>query len=299
MTAPTFRTVIKSYSDLVTRHSATVNGFIKQAKKKINAASNWVKTAFNIKEALDACETCDEILNNTKLKSAVIFAAGLSQKAQKHLTDEDLDKIAKSTLETLKVECDDLKSEILFRFLLTAGDSLGGSMRNLTGSLAQQTFVEQIMDTLIKKETKFKDIRNDKGKIKTIHWEDRVMIFDRTPKFIGKNIDVILLSGNISDFEKRNLIESKENYISVGEIKGGIDPAGADEHWKTASKALERIRAAFSDAECPKLFFFGAAIEESMAEEIYSDVTSGKLEFAANLNSENQTKALINWLISL
>jgi hypothetical protein len=31
----------------------------------------------------------------------------------------------------------------------------------------------------------------------------------------------------------------------LGELKGGIDPAGADEHWKTARTALQRIDDAF------------------------------------------------------
>jgi len=29
--------------------------------------------------------------------------------------------------------------------------------------------------------------------------------------------------------------------IWSGEIKGGADPAGSDEHWKTATQALNRI----------------------------------------------------------
>jgi len=32
----------------------------------------------------------------------------------------------------------------------------------------------------------------------------------------------------------------------MGELKGGIDPAGADEHWKTANKALDKMRKPFT-----------------------------------------------------
>jgi len=32
----------------------------------------------------------------------------------------------------------------------------------------------------------------------------------------------------------------------LGELKGGIDPAGADEHWKTGNTALNRIRESFA-----------------------------------------------------
>lgn len=299
MTAPLFHKVVKKPSDLVTKHSATVKGFINQANAKISTASKFVKEAYGIREDLANYKTKEEILNNQRLRRVVLFAAGLSQKAQGHLTEQNLDEIANTTIETLQADSDDIKSEILFRYLLTAGDSLGGSMRNLTGSLAQKIIVRYILNLLQEKEVEFKTTRTQKGKIQIIFWQNRVMVFDRTPKFIGKNIDVILLSGSIHDLTERNLIELKDNYISAGEIKGGIDPAGADEHWKTASKALERIRSAFSDIKCPKLFFLGAAIEESMAEEIYSDVISGNLEFAANINSEEQTSVLINWLISL
>ena len=33
-------------------------------------------------------------------------------------------------------------------------------------------------------------------------------------------------------------VENPKHYLACGELKGGIDPAGADEHWKTAGKAL-------------------------------------------------------------
>jgi len=63
--------------------------------------------------------------------------------------------------------------------------------------------------------------------------------------------------------------EATKSYIAMGELKGGIDPAGADEHWKTARAALDRIRKAFSKVEVsPHNFFVGAAIAKRMAQEI-------------------------------
>jgi type II restriction enzyme len=39
-------------------------------------------------------------------------------------------------------------------------------------------------------------------------------------------------------------------------LKGGIDPAGADEHWKTAGSALLRIKRAFqAEGLAPATFF--------------------------------------------
>jgi type II restriction enzyme len=91
-----------------------------------------------------------------------------------------------------------------------------------------------------------------------------------------------------------------ERYIALGELKGGIDPAGADEHWKTASTALERIRSAFSSRKLkPKTFFIGAAIEKAMAAEIFEQLSSGILDNAANLTDEDQLVSVSNWLINI
>ena len=89
-------------------------------------------------------------------------------------------------------------------------------------------------------------------------------------------------------------------YIALGELKGGIDPAGADEHWKTANSALERIRKAFLKENCsPKTFFIGAAIEKAMAQEIYQQLEKQTLTNSANLTNENQVVSLCNWLLNI
>jgi hypothetical protein len=95
-------------------------------------------------------------------------------------------------------------------------------------------------------------------------------------------------------------VEVEPYTIALGELKGGIDPAGADEHWKTAQAALNRIRQAFADAShSPLTFFVGAAIERRMAGEIWEQLESGMLSNAANLNEENQVASISRWLCSL
>ena len=89
-------------------------------------------------------------------------------------------------------------------------------------------------------------------------------------------------------------------YIALGELKGGIDPAGADEHWKTARTSLSRIRDAFNGHELsPHLFFVGGAIENSMAEEIWNQLEDNTLGNAANLTDANQVASLCRWLCNL
>jgi len=90
------------------------------------------------------------------------------------------------------------------------------------------------------------------------------------------------------------------SYVALGELKGGIDPAGADEHWKTARSALDRINTAFAaKAQKPHTFFIGAAIETKMASEIWESLKAGRLENAANLTDENQIASITRWLCNL
>lgn len=91
-----------------------------------------------------------------------------------------------------------------------------------------------------------------------------------------------------------------ERFIAFGELKGGIDPAGADEHWKTAQTALTRIKLAFANENLsPDLFFIGAIITDSMAQEIWDQLEDGTLKNAANLTKPDQVASLSNWLVEL
>ena len=95
-------------------------------------------------------------------------------------------------------------------------------------------------------------------------------------------------------------INQPQRYLVLGELKGGIDPAGADEHWKTAKTALLRIISKFHTLGLfPKTFFVGAAIQSNMASEIYTELQSGLLNYAANLGVDDQLTSLCSWLTTL
>src|SRR5262249_4535241 len=124
--------------------------------------------------------------------------------------------------------------------------------------------------------------------------------FDHKPKFLEKNIDAILIDTKGLKQITKEAFNEPGRYIAAGELKGGIDPAGADEHWKTANSALGRIREKFKNQKKqPALFFIAAAIEVSMAVEIFEQLRSGKLAHAANLTSTAQVQAFADWLTSL
>ena len=75
--------------------------------------------------------------------------------------------------------------------------------------------------------------------------EPRTLIYNLTVPLVKNNVDLCSFDATPDNLDESN----PKSYIALGELKGGIDPAGADEHWKTAKSALERIRKAFARAK--------------------------------------------------
>ena len=95
-------------------------------------------------------------------------------------------------------------------------------------------------------------------------------------------------------------VASPVRYLTMGELKGGIDSAGVDEHWKTAGTALGRIREALRKQNLnPPIFYVGAAIADRMASEIWEQLQDGRLINAANLTCDDQVASLCGWLCEL
>lgn len=110
----------------------------------------------------------------------------------------------------------------------------------------------------------------------------------------------VLTASGLSDKAKTHLAEQDKNEAINNLVEKFLKPAGADEHWKTANSALNRIRDAFSRRTLsPYTFFVGAAIENSMAKEIWAQLANGVLTNAANLNKVDQMASLSNWIVSL
>jgi type II restriction enzyme len=293
--APRF---IKSSDNLVTSHDATRSGFLEQVLRKTEKAAPYVAQAHHLLDKLNEAEVPSDLIGLDDIRDKLITAAGFSDKAAGYFSSDELEDSLLTVLEAIRVEGGEKwREEILYRFLLTRGDSLGGAMRNITGAIAQVKFTQAILTALKAKAIKpqIKTSSNNLDKVQQIVWPDRVCFFDKTPTLIGKNIDAILLSGGDTS---NDALSERGNYLACGELKGGIDPAGADEHWKTAGSALQRIRQSFPKNP-PKLFFAGAAIEESMAEEIFAQLKSGQLAHAANLTVPEQLSDLAAWLVAL
>jgi type II restriction enzyme len=305
-------------ADLITPSEEIRSGFVTLALERNRQATPFIEQARALKVIALQAKTPIDLLKIDEIRPALLTAAGFSDKAIGH-TDEvnqirAIELLIENFLEPAGTE---FVEELVYRFLLTRGDSLGGAMRNIAGKLAERKLTRAIISALTLTKITFQwfnTVSNTwiTGKsseadielsIKGLSWErkgeTRTLIYNKTIPLVKKNIDICLLRC-APDEIKSSTFRVPEKFIAFGELKGGIDPAGADEHWKTAQTALTRIRTAFATRNLsPYLFFIGAVIVDSMAQEIWSHLEEGTLKNAANLTDSDQVASLSNWLVSL
>jgi hypothetical protein len=312
-----YRNHLQSYENLVTTYEATRAGFVSLALEKNRKATPYVAEARALQQAASEATIPMDLMEIKGIESGLLTASGLSDKSLKHLSPENKNDAIRGLIKNfLEPAGAKFIEELVFRFLLTRGDTLGGSMRNVGGALAQKKLTRAVISTLSiagisyywqdSRTKKWIEMTDDDADIELslrgISWEQgkecRTLIYNLKVPLVRNNIDLCLF--NLSPEKLNNQYGIAESYIALGELKGGIDPAGSDEHWKTAMAALDRIRNAFSGAGfSPHIFFVGAAIEKRMAKDIWDHLEKGILSNAANLNEEKQVVSISNWLCNL
>jgi hypothetical protein len=303
---------LSSAADLVTPYENTRAAFLEMALEKNNRATPFVAEARDLQAQLAGIRTPDNLLGIESIRGALLTAAGISDKAFGHIGDEGKENAVFNLIERhLKPAGAGFREELVYRFLLTRGDSLGGSMRNAIGSLAQRRLSLAIISRFANANVNYDirignkyiqsknidvNIKQNAEQIKEILWSnkkgDRILLYNKKVSFVGNNVDLCLLSSKST--------EIPSNYLCLGELKGGFDPAGADEHWKTARSALLRIATSFEKERVDvNLCFIGAAVEASMANEIWEMLQERQLTFAANLTIDKHLSEFVSWLTTL
>lgn len=314
---------LKSATDLETTYEATRAGFVILALEKNRQATPFIHQARALKAAIARFDKPSDLLIAKDIMPSLIVAAGVSDKAAAYLQENDkINAINALIREYLEPQGDQWAEELVYRFLLTRGDTLGGMMRNIAGVIAQRKFSRAVISALsmLGLSYHYWDTESNKWlfqpshdadielRIKGLNWvtndKERTLLYNIKVPAVNKNVDLCLFNCNYTDFadsrSSRMTYRSNDLYLALGELKGGIDPAGADEHWKTASAALKRIERAFYDkSHSPYLFFVGAAIEKEMAAEIWGQLVTGGLVNAANLTNDHQLASLCLWLCRL
>ena len=320
-----YNNIITCADDLVTSYEQTRAGFIEAAIAKGYKAKPYIEQAKTLKSLASEATTPMDLLTIEEIQSSLLTASGLSDKSFKYFAEGDKTEAVKKMIREFLVPAgENFVDELVYRFLLIKGDSLGGSMRNYVGSVAQMKLVRKILSLLSLQRKGFKVLLKDGKKsnewsdstyeqvfdkadeVAAVYWNikqssesaDRILFFNATIPTVGNNIDISLYNASPDIFDGGKIAGKSERAIMFGEMKGGIDPAGADEHWKTGNSALERIRSAFSGCAV-KTSFIAAAIEKKMASEIYRQLSTGVLSAAANMTIETQITHYCNWLINL
>ncbi len=312
---------ITKAEDLITSHEQTRAGFIEAALEKNRKAKPYVEAASTLKIMASRASNPIDLLDLPQIRQSLLTASGLSDKSLAYFTEEDKIIAIKKLIEEFLVPAGrNFVDELVYRFLLIKGDSLGGTMRNFVGAVAKMKLTRKVLSVLMtmnipcyvltktnKKKNCWESMSYERDydnadEISAITWSiegnNRVLFFDAKIPLVGKNVDICLYRGDKDDFNGGAIIADNHRAVMFGELKGGIDPAGADEHWKTGNTALIRIRTAFKDYDI-KTAFVGAAIEKSMANEIWEQLTSGVLSNAANITCEEQFEDFSEWIVKL
>lgn len=314
---------INSPEDLETTNDETKIGFLRIALRKSKEAVYYLNLATTFRTIADGYENPIDLIGNDDITKSMCEAAGVSVKAMGYLEPEDQkDILAEFVEEYLVTAGDSYVDELINRYLLTQGDALGGRMRNIVGGLAGEKLTLNIVSALRVRDFRFEyfdkrakkwipgdEFQEEPGNfVKSIKWkrgnETRLLCYDLTVPVVKKNIDIVLF--NCANIDLKNLVKfrkfisNQDNYLALGELKGGIDPAGADEHWKTANTALSRIRNAFNErGKNVHTIFIGAAIEAAMAIEIYDQCKSQEMSNCANLTKPKQLAEICDWIVTL
>lgn len=309
---------LKSSGDLETTYEAVRAGFVALALEKNRRATPFVAEARALKSAAAKAKTPVELIRIGDIQSGLLTAAGVSGKAATHLQDSDKKNAIAGLIEKfLEPAGASFVEELVFRFLLTCGDTLGGSMRNWGGVMAQCKLTHSIVAHLRLAGKPYRWFRSESKEwiampkddadldrlVRGLAWDNgdnaRTLICNLTVPLFRNNVDLCLFNCTPEAYIN-GIHKTPAAYVALGELKGGIDPAGADEHRKTARTALSRIRSAFAKKKLtPHTFFIGAAIAANMATEIWEMLEKGTLENAANLTDDDQIASVTRWLCSL
>lgn len=213
-----------------------------------------------------------------------------------------------------------LASEMLYTNI---GDSLGGAWRNEIGRLAYEEvlsplimhlyqinrlayikyttkgqLVDIVAESLTKQRPRSQELRVSQinsldflqNFINHLHTNrvkyQEIGLHNGTRLCVDRQIVWMLPNDKRTKFGSDLLAEdTRSSYPWAAELKGGADPAGSDEHWKTAVSAFDRILLACEQMSKtpPQLTFIATIIVERVAVEAATRIQQGKLSTVYNL----------------
>jgi hypothetical protein len=215
--------------------------------------------------------------------------------------------------------------------LANLGDSLGGTSRNEVGRIASTEVVRYIVKHLhpqkrvtrivytlkgnigdkdnnnigkklsidVSEDTDIDnlihDLEENRVKYREVHFSNGYsLLLDKQIKWYSSGDKEFKIG---PDFHSTN--DNSSSMLWMAELKGGADPAGSDEHWKTATQALVRVMDASENTGRKKPFmsFIAAILVERVAIEAQQWIDEGNLTSVYNLTQiaedENKRKEFL------
>jgi len=204
---------LRSSDDLVTSYEAIRAGFVSLALEKNRRSTSYVAEARALKQAASQARTPADLLTIEGIEAGLLAAAGVSEKALAHLLPEDKAEAINNLIQNfLEPAGEKFVEELVFRFLLTRGDTLGGSMRNIGGVLAQRKLTRAIISSLTiagisyrwqhSKTRQWVEMSDDDSEIELslrgLNWKNngqpRTLVYNLTVPLVKNNVDICLLS---------------------------------------------------------------------------------------------------------
>ena len=200
---------LKSAADLITTSEATRAGFVALALEKNRKAAPLIAEARALKSAVAPLMRPLDLLDKAELREALLTAAGVSDKSSRHFRGAGGDLAIREFITNfLEPAGADWREELIYRFLLTRGDALGGAMRNATGIIAQRLVVRALIAQLSLEKIPYfwqqkqsdwqlgDDLADAELDATALTWTKngapRTLIFNLDVPVVLKNVDLVL-----------------------------------------------------------------------------------------------------------
>ena len=140
---------LSTSADLITTPEEIRAGFVRLALERSRQATPFVGQARALKVSAMPAKYPNDLLEIEGIRTALLTAAGFSEKATTYTEETDETAAIQEFIEKfLEPAGTNFAEELVYRFLLTRGDSLGGSMRNIAGKLAERKLTRAIISAL-------------------------------------------------------------------------------------------------------------------------------------------------------
>jgi hypothetical protein len=204
---------LKESNDLVTTYEEIRAGFVALALEKNRQATPFVEQARALKVTAKQVTSPKDLINLPNIQEALLTTAGVSNKAAGHIKAEDKIEAIRGLIENFLIPAGDkFVEELVYRFLLTKGDALGGTMRNIGGALAQSKLNRSIISSLTLRSIKYSWLHGPSNKwietseneaeierqMRGISWnvdgKTRTVIYNLSIPLVKNNVDLSLLN---------------------------------------------------------------------------------------------------------